>query len=183
MKLGTQQSAWNAILRRKIAEHAGCIEEIFAHLAAATAQVDTVRAARDPRLVELAERLTTYEQITDQAAELKTFLEHVTLKDVVKDIRAQIRSLERLKAKLAARVTQTIKAHLDLLARYRLLLSLPGAGPIVAATLVVRMPELGAMRLTAIVADDDPRASGFWKAAGYEAQSQRARFVKLTNSA
>jgi ribosomal protein S18 acetylase RimI-like enzyme len=46
-----------------------------------------------------------------------------------------------------------------------------------------RVAELGAMRLTAIVADDDPRASGFWKAAGYEAQSQRARFVKLTNSA
>lgn len=115
-------------------------------IAAATAQVDTVRAAQDPRLAELAERLTAYEQITDHAAAMKLSLEHVTLKDVARDIRAQIRSLERLKAKLAAQVLQTIKAHADLLARYRLLISLPGAGPIVAATLLVRMPELGALR-------------------------------------
>jgi transposase len=115
-------------------------------IAAATAQVDTVRAAQDPRLAELAERLTAYEQITDHAAEMKTALEHVTLKDVARDIRAKIRSLERLKAKLAAQVVTTIKAHPDLAARFRLLISLPGAGPIVAATLVVRMPELGAMR-------------------------------------
>ena len=42
-------------------------------IAAATAQVDAVRAAQDPRLQALAERLTAYEQITDQAAQLKTF--------------------------------------------------------------------------------------------------------------
>jgi transposase len=115
-------------------------------IAAATAQVDTLRTAQDARLAELAERLTAYEQVTDHAAEMKVSLEHVSLKDVATAIRAQIRSLERLKAKLAAQVIATIKAHADLLARYRLLISLPGAGPIVAATLVVRMPELGAMR-------------------------------------
>lgn len=48
-------------------------------IAAATARVDTVRAASDRRLVELAERLTAYEQITDQAAGLKTFMEHISL--------------------------------------------------------------------------------------------------------
>ena len=36
-----------------------------------------------------------------QAADLKAFLEHVTLKDLARAIRAQILSLERLKAKLA----------------------------------------------------------------------------------
>jgi transposase len=115
-------------------------------IAAATAQVDTVRAAQDPRLVELAQRLTAYEQVTDQAAELKTFLESVTLKDIAALIRAQIRQLERLKAKLIANILARIKAQPDLLERLRLLLSLPGVGPVVAATLVVRMPELGAMR-------------------------------------
>jgi transposase len=115
-------------------------------IAAATAQVEAVKAAQDPRLADLAERLTAYEQITDQAAEMKTFLEHVTLKDVATQIRTQIRSLERLKARLAADIHRTIKAHADLAARLRLLLSLPGVGPIVAATLVVRMPELGGMR-------------------------------------
>jgi len=96
-------------------------------IAAARAQVEAVKAAQDPRLVELAERLTAYEQITDQAAQLKTFLESVSLKDLIVAIRAQIATLTRLKAKLAAEVLRRIKAEPDLLARLRLLISLPGA--------------------------------------------------------
>jgi transposase len=115
-------------------------------IAEATAHVETVKAAADPRLHDLAERLTVYEQITDQASELKTFLETVRLKDMAALIRRQIGVLERLKAKLAAEVVAQIKGHPDLAARYGLLRSLPGAGPIVAATLVVRMPELGSMK-------------------------------------
>jgi ribosomal protein S18 acetylase RimI-like enzyme len=37
----------------------------------------------------------------------------------------------------------------------------------------------GAVRLTAIVADDDPAAIGFWSALGYQRQQHRARFVRL----
>lgn len=136
-------------------------------IAAATAQVDAVRAARDPRLADLAERLTAYELVTDKAADLKTFLKSVTLKDIATLVRAQIRSLERLKAKLLAEIIGRIKAQPDLLARLRLLLSLPGIGPVVAATLVIRMPELGAMRrgqaasLIGVAPFD--RDSGQWK--------------------
>lgn len=136
-------------------------------IAAATAHVEAVRAAQDPRLAELAERMTAYEQITDQLVELKTFLEHVTLKDVRTAIKAQTRSLESLKLRLANQILKQIKAHADLLARYRLLISLPGIGPIVAATLVVRMPELGGMRrgqaaaLIGVAPFD--RDSGQWK--------------------
>lgn len=114
-------------------------------IAAATAQVDAVKAGQDLRLAELAERLTAYEQVTDQLAQLKTFMEHVTLKDLVRTLKAQIRSLESLKARLARDVLRFIQAHADLAARMKLLMSLPGVGPIVAASLVVRMPELGAM--------------------------------------
>ena len=136
-------------------------------IAAVTAQVEAVKAAQDPRLVELAERLTAYEQITDQAAELKTFLESVSIRDVEKLVQAQIRSLERAKAKLLADILARLKAAPDLLARFRLLLSLPGVGPVVAATLVIRMPELGAMRrgqaasLLGVAPFD--RDSGQWK--------------------
>lgn len=136
-------------------------------IAAATAQVEAVKAAQDPRLAALAERLTAYEQITDQAAELKTFLESVTLKDIATLIRAQIRSLERLKARLLADILRRLKAEPDLEARVRLLVSLPGVGPVVAATLVVRMPELGDMRrgqaaaLIGVAPFD--RDSGQWK--------------------
>ena len=126
-----------------------------------------VKAAQDPRLVELAERMTAYEQITDQAAELKAFLESVTLADIARLVRAQIASLSRAKARLLADILTRLKAQADLLARFRLLLSLPGVGPVVAATLVVRMPELGAMRrgqpasLIGVAPFD--RDSGQWK--------------------
>ena len=115
-------------------------------IALATAQIDAVRPAQDPRLVALSERLTAYEQITDQAAELKTFLEHVRLQDLLVSIRAQIRSLERLKARLAADILAAIKTEPDLVERFNLLLSLSGIGPIVAASLLIRMPELGTLK-------------------------------------
>ena len=41
-----------------------------------------------------------------------------------------------------------------------------------------RLRERGAVRLTAIVADDDPTAMSFWQATGYEQQRHRARFVR-----
>jgi ribosomal protein S18 acetylase RimI-like enzyme len=41
-----------------------------------------------------------------------------------------------------------------------------------------RLQERGAIRLTAIVADDEVGAMGFWRAAGYERQQNRARFVR-----
>lgn len=115
-------------------------------IAAATTQVEAVKAAQDPRLSELAERLSAYEQVTDQAAELKTYLESVMIEEVGDQVRGLIATLERAKARFAAQIQQKIKAHDDLLARLRLLRSLPGVGPIVAASLVVRMPELGSMR-------------------------------------
>lgn len=41
-----------------------------------------------------------------------------------------------------------------------------------------RLRERGAVRLTAIVADDEVGAMAFWRAAGYEQQRHRARFVR-----
>jgi ribosomal protein S18 acetylase RimI-like enzyme len=41
-----------------------------------------------------------------------------------------------------------------------------------------RLRARGAVRLTAIVAEDDHGALAFWEAAGYTHQSQRARFVR-----
>ncbi|MGC2373099.1 MAG: GNAT family N-acetyltransferase [Solirubrobacteraceae bacterium] len=41
-----------------------------------------------------------------------------------------------------------------------------------------RLRERGAVRLTAIVAEDDPTAMSFWRATGYERQQHRARFVR-----
>jgi transposase len=136
-------------------------------IAAATAQIEAVRAAQDPRLADLAERLTAYEQISDHAAGLKTFMEHVSLPDLEASLCEQIQALVALKAKLLAQIMTTIKALPDLLARYRLLMSLPGVGPVVAASLLIRMPELGGLKrgqaasLLGVAPFD--RDSGQWK--------------------
>ena len=112
-------------------------------IAAATAQVDTVKAAADPLLVELAEWMTAYEQASDQLAQLKNFLEHVTLPDLKASYLAQIQQAKAWKHQMLVAVVARIKSRADLKRRYALLMSLPGVGPVVAAGLVVRMPELG----------------------------------------
>ncbi len=114
-------------------------------IAAATAQVDAVKAANDPRLSELGERMTAYEQVTDELSRVKTQMEHVKLKDLVEELKAHMLSLKALKARLLAKVLAIIKANTDLAARFELLRSLPGVGPVVAASAIVRMPELGSM--------------------------------------
>lgn len=115
-------------------------------IAAATAQVDAVKAAGDPLLAELAERMTAYEQASDQLAQLKTYLEHVTLPDLKADYHAQILRARAWKLGLLRDLLKRIKARPDLARRYDLLISLPGAGPVTAASLVIRMPELGSLQ-------------------------------------
>jgi transposase len=114
-------------------------------IACATAQVDTVRAAADPRLAELAERMTAYEQAADLAALLKTQMEHVHLPDLIEDARAQLAQLMARKARMLKNLLRRIQAWPDLNDRLGLLRSLPGVGPVVALGLLIRMPELGSM--------------------------------------
>jgi len=114
-------------------------------IAAATAQVDTVRAANDPELLDLCERLTAYEQAAEVAVQFKTFLEHVTLADLKLQYREHLRSQQAWKKSLAQDLVRRIRASPSLCPRFELLTSLDGVGDIVAASLVLRMPELGAM--------------------------------------
>jgi transposase len=114
-------------------------------IAAATAQVDSVKAAADPLLVELAERLTAYEQASDQLARLRTCLEQVRLPDLRASYEAQIQQAKTWKLERLADVIGCLKTRPDLVRRYDLLKSLPGVSVVVAASLVIRMPELGAL--------------------------------------
>jgi len=115
-------------------------------IAVATAQVDAVKAANHPRLVELAERLTAYEQASDALAHHKTTMEHLTLADLKAEAEIERRRLTDRKKKLCLDLIRRVKADPHLAGRYGLLLSLPGIGPLIATALVVRMPELGAMK-------------------------------------
>jgi transposase len=122
-------------------------DRLDAHLiAAATAQVDLVRAAQDARLVALGERMTVYEHVSDQIVQAKTLRESLHLEDMIDQVTEWITDLEQKKDALKARIIDEISMSPDLKSRFELLQSLPGVGPVVAAALVIRMPELGAMQ-------------------------------------
>lgn len=132
-----------ARLKRKRAKN----DKIDARLiAAATAQVEAIKAAADPCLSELAERMTAYEQAADLLAQARTYREHTRLADLRTELDGMIRVLAARKKALAADLIVRIRSHADLAARFDLLRSLRGFGPINAAALVIRMPELGAMK-------------------------------------
>jgi transposase len=114
-------------------------------IAQATAQTDLTRAAADPQLVELGDRLTAYEQAAELVAKLKTMLEHVALPDLRGQYETQLSALKAWKRRLAKDLVGRIAQHPQLQRRFDLVRSLPGVGEIVAASLVLRMPELGAM--------------------------------------
>lgn len=115
-------------------------------IAAATARVEALKAARDPLLVEMAEHMSFYEQVAAMLAQLKVFKSSLALAETSSAASVEIDRLTRLKMKLAREMVARIRARDDLARRHRILMSLPGVGPLVALALVVRMPELGAMR-------------------------------------
>jgi transposase len=115
-------------------------------IAAATAGIERQPLKHDPRLAELAERLTVYEHVADTIAGLKSLLESVGLEDLHRAVTGQIEQLAAFKSQLAEAAMATIKAQSDLRHRLGLLMSLPGFGPIVATSMLVRMPELGDMQ-------------------------------------
>lgn len=122
-------------------------DRLDAHLiAAATAQADSVKTAADPRLSELAMRLTAYEQAADLLAQAKTYREHTRLADLKANLEELIRTLAAHKKALITDLLARIQKEEDLKKRFNLLLSLPGVGKTIAAVLLIRMPELGAMQ-------------------------------------
>ena len=115
-------------------------------IAAATAGIERRPLRHDPRLAGLAERLTVYEHVTDTIARLKSLLDSVGLDDLCQALIAQIEQLTAFKSQLAETAMAVIKQQPDLRHRLGLLMSLPGFGPVVATSMLIRMPELGDMQ-------------------------------------
>ena len=115
-------------------------------IAQATAQWEGLVARRDKDIVEMAEILTLYEHVSDMLAETRTVAEHHRLKEVSKVQAELVNQLTRQKTKLLGLILKRIRKRADLAARFDLLESLPGVGEVVAAVLVVRMPELGTLK-------------------------------------
>jgi transposase len=136
-------------------------------IAATTAAIARPAKRADPVLIELGERLTAYEHVADQLMSLRTFRQSVSLVDLVELIDRQIDHLKAIKQALCRQLLGAIKACASLRSRYDLLTSLPGVGPIVAISLIVRMPELGQMQrgqaASLLGVAPHARDSGKWK--------------------
>ncbi|MBW8734669.1 MAG: IS110 family transposase [Asticcacaulis sp.] len=115
-------------------------------IARATAQWEGTIARRDKDIVEMAEILTLYEHVADILAETRTIAEHQRLPEVCSVQAELVNQLHRQKQNLLAMILRRIRNRADLAARFDLLKSLPGVGQVVAAVLVIRMPELGLLK-------------------------------------
>lgn len=115
-------------------------------IARATAQWEGMIARRDKDIVEMAEILTLYEHVADILAETRTIAEHQRLTEVCSVQAELVKQLSRQKQNLLAMILHRIRKRADLAARFDLLKSLPGIGQVVAAVLVIRMPELGSLK-------------------------------------
>ena len=115
---------------------------------AATAALDSVGAAPDPRMAALQEHMTLIEVLADDIARLKTRRDRFSEPAHRRFLEAEIQRLSKRRSKEIAKLAAKVKAHADLADRMALLLSIPGLGEITALVFVVRMPELGRLSRT-----------------------------------
>jgi transposase len=112
-------------------------------IAACTAAVRKIHAPPDPRLVALAEHQTLIDQIMDQVARTKNYLEscrdprlRLFWQGEIKRFRGLFK--QELKALIAA-----IRQHRDLSERLDLIASVDGIALRTATAILVRLPEIG----------------------------------------
>jgi transposase len=139
----------NAWKLRQFAKAAGLLaknDRLDAHVIAlfvATLPCREVR--RDPMRDHLAELVHTRRQILDLRLVLHNQLEQVCDRGLRQMRQRQIRQLGADLAQLDRRIAEAIAAVPAFAARYQLLCSTPGVGPVLAATLLAWLPELGSI--------------------------------------
>jgi transposase len=72
-------------------------------------------------------------------------LEHADDPHVLRSLKASIRALTRDLDRIEAEIDRLIEAEQALSCKARLMRTVPGVGPVVAATLIAHMPELGTL--------------------------------------
>lgn len=120
-------------------------DRIDARLIAEAAALARARPV-SPVPAGLVERLTWLDQLAEDAARLRTRMDGYADPELRVRLKAKIAELDRERASGLKALAAGLRAHPTLARVYGLLLSLPGVGPVTAATLALRMPELG--RLT-----------------------------------
>jgi transposase len=106
----------------------------------------------DPAVAKLAELVHARRQLVDAIQQFGNQTEH--LRDAVlrRMHERRIRQFKRDVDQLDLRIAQAVADNPALKARYDLLCSMPGVGPVLAATLVALLPELGSLSNRSVAA-------------------------------
>lgn len=99
----------------------------------------------DPALDQLVELVNARRQIVDAKQRCGNQTEHLRDAALRRMQARRIRQLEADLAELDRRIAQTVAATPALAGRQALLCSMPGVGPVLAATLIALLPELGSL--------------------------------------
>lgn len=122
--------------------------ELLARMGAALAlEPDPPRDAAADRLAMLTARR---EVLVEQRKQEKQRLKQCADAFIAKDIASLIAVLTRRVVKIEAEITAQIDAHEHLKRRNKQLRTVPGVGPVIAATLLAKLPELGRIDRRAI---------------------------------
>lgn len=145
---------------------------VLAHFA----QTFTPPAApgRDPIADELGQYITYRRALLGELVALKNQLHHLDVPALAARAHKRIRALERERLELERAIHDLIQRDRAKHALYRLLTAVPGVGPVLAATLIANMRELGSIGRrqaasligVAPFADDSGRRRGHRATAG-----------------
>ena len=146
--------------------------------------------APDPARVELGEILACRRQLIAEITVRRQQLEHLQSEDMRKRVEKTLAFLRQEENELAKLLRRQIQADAALAADFALLTSMPGCGPILAATLLAEMPELGrldrrkvaALAGLAPVARDSGRRENRRVIKGGRSQVRRALYMAAVAS-
>ena len=141
---------------RQFARAAGILaknDRLDAHIIARfVATLPSREVRRDPTTDQLAELVNTRRHLVDAIQQTANQAEHLRHPAVRRLQARRIRQLEGDVAQLDRCIAELIAASSALRARRALLCSMPGVGPVLAATLLARLPELGSLPNRSIAA-------------------------------
>jgi transposase len=98
---------------------------------------------RDPVADEIGQYVTYRRALQAELVALKNQLHHLDVPALATRAHKRILALERERDELDAAIQALIRRDRDKQALYRLLTAVPGVGPVLAATLIANMRELG----------------------------------------
>lgn len=106
----------------------------------------------DPDAARLAELVTYRRQLIDIETTLANQAEHLSDAELRRDARLRLNALKLRLVRLDARIETAIAASTGLARKAAILRSIPGVGPVLCATLLAGLPELGRLSRREIAA-------------------------------